>query len=39
MLVRCVAFAFKEGSPKDNPYWVEDLRDLDGRDPELRNLS
>jgi hypothetical protein len=46
MLVRCVAFAFKEGIPKDsafvadarcldNPYWVEDLRDLDGRDPRV----
>ncbi len=46
MLVRCVAFAFKEGIPKDsafvvdarclaNPYWGEDLRDLDGRDPRV----
>jgi len=45
-LVKCVAFAFKEGIPKDsafvvdarcldNPYWVEDLRDLDGRDPRV----
>ena len=46
MLVRCVAFAFKEGIPKDsafvvdarclgNPYWVEDRRDLHGRDPRV----
>ena len=46
MLVTCVAFAFKEGIPKDsafvvdarcldNPYWVDDLRDLDGRDPRI----
>ncbi len=45
-LVRCAAFAFKEGIPKDsafvvdarcldNPYWVDDLRDLDGRDPRV----
>ena len=46
MLVTCVAFAFREGIPTDsalvfdarcldNPYWVEDLRDLDGRDPRV----
>ncbi len=46
MLVRCIAFAFKEGIPRDsawvvdarcldNPYWVDDLCDLDGRDPRI----
>lgn len=46
MLVTCVAFAFGEGIPPDsafvvdarclnNPYWVEDLRHLDGRDPRI----
>jgi UPF0042 nucleotide-binding protein len=46
MLVRCIAFAFKEGIPRDsawvvdarcldNPYWVDDLCDLDGRDPKI----
>jgi UPF0042 nucleotide-binding protein len=46
MLVTCVAFAFTEGIPKDsalvvdarcleNPYWVDGLRDLDGRDPRI----
>jgi hypothetical protein len=46
LLVRCIAFAFKEGIPKDsaivvdarcldNPYWVDDLRDLEGRDPRI----
>ena len=45
-LVTCVAFAFREGIPTDsalvvdarcldNPYWVDDLRDLDGRDPRI----
>jgi hypothetical protein len=42
-LVRCLAFGYKRGMPEeasvvvdtrflDNPYWVEDLRPLDGRD-------
>ena len=46
MLVTCVAFAFREGIPTDsalvvdarcldNPYWVDELRDLDGRDPRI----
>jgi hypothetical protein len=46
MLVNCVAFAFREGIPADsalvvdarcfdNPYWVDELRDLDGRDPRI----
>lgn len=46
MLVTCVAFAFGEGIPNnsalvvdarclDNPYWVDDLHDLDGRDPRI----
>ena len=44
MLVRCLAFAYKNGVPHDaawlvdvrfvaNPYWVPELRPLDGRDP------
>jgi UPF0042 nucleotide-binding protein len=43
MLVTCLAFAFRNGIPPesawvidarflDNPYWVEELRPLDGRD-------
>jgi P-loop ATPase protein family len=46
MLITCVAFAFRVGIPKDstlvvdarcldNPYWKDDLRDLDGRDPRI----
>ncbi|HEX4214643.1 MAG TPA: RNase adapter RapZ [Candidatus Dormibacteraeota bacterium] len=42
-LVRCLAFGYKQGMPEeasvvvdtrflDNPYWVEELRPLDGRD-------
>jgi UPF0042 nucleotide-binding protein len=45
-LVRCIAFAFKEGIPRDsawvvdarcldNPDWVDALCDLDGRDPRI----
>jgi hypothetical protein len=47
MLVTCLAFGYKKGIPDgaawvvdvrllDNPYWVEDLRPLDGRDPRVR---
>jgi len=46
MLLSFVSFGFKNGLPKesdivldvrflDNPYFVEDLRDKDGRDPEV----
>jgi len=46
-LVRCVAFGYKNGVPQDatwvvdvrfldNPYWVEDLRPLDGRAAPVR---
>jgi RNase adaptor protein for sRNA GlmZ degradation len=48
LLVRCRAFGFREGIPADcdwvvdarfldNPYWVEELRPLDGRHPLVRN--
>lgn len=47
-LVRCLAFGYKRGMPEeasvvvdtrflDNPYWVEDLRPLDGRDSAVRD--
>jgi hypothetical protein len=47
-LVTCLAFAFKNGIPSDsawvvdtrfldNPYWVPELRALDGRDPRVRD--
>jgi hypothetical protein len=47
MLVTCLAFGYKNGIPDgaswvidvrllDNPYWVEELRPLDGRDPRVR---
>ncbi len=47
MLIRCVAFGFKRGLPADgdwvvdvrfldNPYWVEELRELDGGDERVR---
>ena len=47
MLVRCLAFAFKNGIPEecawlvdtrclDNPYWVRELKPLDGRHPKVR---
>ena len=50
LVVRCIAFAFKEGIPKDsafvvdarclgNPYWADDLRDLDGRDPRIAQFG
>lgn len=46
MLLSFVSFGFKNGLPReadivvdvrflDNPYFVEELRDLDGRDPEV----
>jgi hypothetical protein len=46
-LVRCLAFGYKNGVPGDatwvvdarfldNPYWVEELRDLDGRADAVR---
>lgn len=48
MLVTCLAFGYKNGIPEgaswvvdarllDNPYWVEELRPLDGRDPKVRD--
>jgi len=48
LLVTCLAFAFKNGIPEgsawvvdarflDNPYWVPELRPLDGRDPRVRD--
>jgi len=48
MVVTCLAFAFKNGVPGgagwvvdarflDNPYWVDELRPLDGRDPRVRD--
>lgn len=48
-LVTCLAFAFKNGIPDgsawvvdtrflDNPYWEPELRDLDGRDPPVRDF-
>ena len=47
LLVTCLAFGFKNGIPDgaswvvdvrllDNPYWVEELRPLDGRDAKVR---
>lgn len=47
MLITCLAFGFKNGIPDgaswvvdarllDNPYWVEELRPLDGRDAKVR---
>jgi hypothetical protein len=48
MEVTCLAFAFKNGIPAesgwvvdtrflDNPYWVPELKPLDGRDPKVRD--
>jgi hypothetical protein len=48
MLITCLAFAFRQGIPAqsawvidarflDNPYWVPELRELDGRDPRVRD--
>jgi hypothetical protein len=47
LLVSCVAFGYKNGIPDgaswvvdvrllENPYWVEELRPLDGRHPRVR---
>jgi hypothetical protein len=49
MLVKCLAFGYKRGVPDgaawvvdvrllDNPYWVDDLRPLDGRDARVREF-
>ena len=49
MLITCLAFGYKRGIPDgaawvvdvrllDNPYWVEELRPLDGRDPRVRDF-
>jgi RapZ C-terminal domain len=48
-LVTCLAFAYKNGAPSDaallidarfldNPYWVPELRDLSGTDPEVADF-
>ncbi len=48
-LVTCLAFAYKNGAPSeaallidarflDNPYWVPELRDLTGRDPDVADF-
>jgi hypothetical protein len=48
MVVTCLAFAFKNGLPRgadwvvdgrflDNPYWVDELRHLDGQDQRVRD--
>lgn len=49
MLISCFAFGYKRGIPEgaawvvdvrllDNPYWVDELRPLDGRDPRVREF-
>jgi len=49
MLITCLAFGYKRGIPDgaawvvdvrllDNPYWVDELRPLDGRDPRVRGF-
>ena len=49
MLITCLAFGYKRGIPDgaawvvdvrllDNPYWVEELRPLDGRDPRVTDF-
>jgi len=49
MLITCLAFGYKRGIPEgaawvvdvrllDNPYWVDELRPLDGRDPRVREF-
>ena len=49
MLITCLAFGFKKGIPDgaawvvdvrmlENPYWVEELRPLDGRDERVRDF-
>jgi RNase adaptor protein for sRNA GlmZ degradation len=48
LLITCLAFGYKNGIPDgaawvvdvrllDNPYWVEELRPLDGLDPRVRD--
>src|ERR1700704_1402887 len=48
LLVSCIAFGYKNGIPDgaswvidvrllENPYWCEELRPLDGRDPRVRD--
>jgi RNase adaptor protein for sRNA GlmZ degradation len=47
LLITCLAFGYKNGIPDgaswvvdarllENPYWVDELRPLDGRDPRVR---
>jgi rhodanese/phosphatase family RapZ-like protein len=49
MLIKCLAFGYKRGIPDgaawvvdvrllDNPYWVDELRPLDGRDARVRDF-
>jgi hypothetical protein len=49
MLISCLAFGYKKGIPDgaawvidvrllDNPYWVEELRSLDGHDARVRDF-
>jgi len=49
MLITCLAFGYKRGIPDgaawvvdvrllDNPYWVDELRPLDGRDSRVREF-
>jgi len=49
LLITCLSFGYKNGIPAtaswvidtrllDNPYWVEELRPLDGRDPRVRDF-
>ena len=49
MLITCLAFGYKRGIPEGaawvidvrllpNPYWVDELRPLDGRDPRVREF-
>ncbi len=49
LLITCLSFGYKNGIPDgaswvidvrllDNPYWVEELRPLDGRDPRVRDF-
>jgi hypothetical protein len=49
MLIKCLAFGYKRGIPDgaawvvdvrllDNPYWVDELRPLDGRDARVREF-
>jgi hypothetical protein len=49
LLITCLAFGYKRGIPEgaawvvdvrllDNPYWVDELRPLDGRHPRVREF-